>query len=127
MDCLIVKPKWLNLILDGKKDLEIRGSLTNKRGRIGLIESGSGEIKGFVDIVCSYPIDRDLFEANRSRHCIDAEYDKLPYQKPCAWVFQNPVRFKKPIKYKHPQGAVIWVKVEDFNVNYYNQYLDLLY
>ena len=26
LDCLIVKEKWLNMILDGYKSLEIRGS-----------------------------------------------------------------------------------------------------
>ena len=29
-----------------------------------------------------------------------------------GWILKNPVRLEKPINYKHPWGAVIWVKVD---------------
>lgn len=42
MDGLIIKKKWLDLILSGKKTLEIRGHDTHKLGEtIYLLESGS--------------------------------------------------------------------------------------
>lgn len=42
MDGLIIKKKWLDLILSGKKTLEIRGCSTKKTGvPIYLLESGS--------------------------------------------------------------------------------------
>ena len=50
LDCLIVKEKWLNMILDGYKSLEIRGVRTHKRGLIGLIQSGTGEVKGIASL-----------------------------------------------------------------------------
>lgn len=45
IDCLIIIKPWLEKILSGEKDMEIRGSRTHKRGVIGLIESGSRDIK----------------------------------------------------------------------------------
>ena len=47
MDGLIVKKRWLNLILSGKKTIEIRGSNTKKIGQpIYLLESGTNLVKG---------------------------------------------------------------------------------
>jgi hypothetical protein len=46
MDCLIIKEKYLNQIFDEDKTLEIRGTKTKKRGKIGLIQSGSGKVFG---------------------------------------------------------------------------------
>ena len=46
MDGLIVKKRWLNLILSGKKTIEIRGSNTKKIGQpIYLLESGTLHIQ----------------------------------------------------------------------------------
>jgi hypothetical protein len=42
MKGLIVKSPWIELILEGKKTWEIRGSNTKIRGPIALIKSGSG-------------------------------------------------------------------------------------
>ena len=46
MKGLIIKKHWLELIFQGKKIWEIRGSKTNIRGKIELIESGSGKVVG---------------------------------------------------------------------------------
>lgn len=47
MDGLIIKKKWLDLILSGKKTLEIRGCSTKKTGvPIYLLESGSKRVRG---------------------------------------------------------------------------------
>ena len=37
IDCLIIIKPWLEKILSGEKDMEIRGSRTHKRGFIGII------------------------------------------------------------------------------------------
>ncbi|WP_281975144.1 hypothetical protein [Halobacillus litoralis] len=42
MNGLLVQAPWIDLLLAGSKIWEIRGSNTKKRGRIGLIKSGSG-------------------------------------------------------------------------------------
>ena len=110
MDGLIIKDKWIELILSGLKSWEIRGSRTNKRGTIYLIKSGSSRIMGQVDIVDCIELTKEKYEKNKEKHCIEAGYESLPYSVPYAWVLKNYVRYEKPIPYKHPQGAVIWVK-----------------
>jgi hypothetical protein len=37
--------------------------------------------------------------------------DRLPYDRTFAWVFKKARRLNKPVPYKHPNGAVIWVKL----------------
>lgn len=44
---LLIKQKWLDLILAGDKDWELRSTATRIRGRIFLAQSGTGLIKGF--------------------------------------------------------------------------------
>ena len=48
---LIVRQPWIDLILSGEKTWEMRSRPTNVRGRIGLIEQGTGLIVGecFLD------------------------------------------------------------------------------
>lgn len=49
--------KWLNLILSGKKTIEIRGSNTKKIGQpIYLLESGTNLVKGTCIIDSTYPM-----------------------------------------------------------------------
>lgn len=110
VDGLIIKEKWLELILAGKKTWEIRGSRTKKRGTIYLIKSGSGQIVGQVDLIGCMELANEQYERNSSRHCIGTGFSRLPYKKPYAWILDNAIRYKKPIPYTHPQGAVIWVK-----------------
>ena len=52
MDGLIIKRQWLDLILSGKKTLEIRGSDTKKVGEaIYLLESGTHRVRGNAGFV----------------------------------------------------------------------------
>lgn len=87
------------------------GQQDKKRGTIYLIQSGSSHIMGQVDIVDCIELTKERYEKNRGKHCIEAGWESLPlYSAPYAWVLENCVQYQKPIPYKHPQGAVIWVK-----------------
>lgn len=112
---LIVKEKWLGLILDGDENgpklWEIRGSGTLVRGRVGLIQSGSGLIVGSTEIVGSTPLLKEDFERFRHLHKIDGRFDDLPYKEPHIWYLKCSRRFSAPVLYRHPQGAVIWVNL----------------
>ena len=48
---LLIRTPWIDLILGGSKTWEIRGTRTSKRGRIGLIQSGTGAVIGVADLV----------------------------------------------------------------------------
>jgi hypothetical protein len=107
---LIIKKQWLDLILEGKKTWELRGSKTKKREEIYLIESGSGEIKGSCKLVdCIGPLSQEQFNNNTEKHLNLSLHPT--YKKTYAWVLTEPKRFEKGIKYNHPQGAIIWVNL----------------
>ncbi|WP_339200358.1 ASCH domain-containing protein [Paenibacillus sp. FSL P2-0322] len=109
MDGLIIKPNWADMVLSGIKPWEIRGSRTHKRGTIGIIKSGSGLVYGTADLVDCVPMTFYNWYENKDKHHV--EYADVDYKTPYAWVMQNPVIYPEPIPYKHPQGAVIWVKL----------------
>ena len=109
-DALIIKEKWLNLIFEGVKTWEIRGSNTTKRGKIYLIQSGSKQIFGECELHSSHELDLHSFINNVDKHQIH-NCIKLPYKKTFAWELSNPVKYKKTIPYNHPKGAIIWVKI----------------
>lgn len=111
MKGLIIKSPYIDLILEGKKKWEIRGSNTSIRGRIALIKSGSKKIYGEVDLINSFEINLDEY----NEYCVSLYGNKekdLPYKKTYAWVVDNPVIYDKPRDYVHPLGAVIWVNLD---------------
>lgn len=114
MKALIIKKPWIDLILAGRKTIEIRGSKTNIRGQIALIESGTGQVIGTCCIEDSINL---LNHGNISeivtKSCVDEKTLMEFYKKPNGWVISNAKRLDKPVKYKHPMGAIIWVALED--------------
>jgi|GEM_PF-850078 len=109
---LIIKKPWIDMILDGTKIWEIRGTSCNIRGRIALIESGTGEIKGTVILANSFPLTEEAFKSECIKHRIPQE-SGITYKKPYVWEMHTPTRYAKPVPYKHPQGAVIWVNLSE--------------
>lgn len=115
MDGLIIKEKWLNLILNKEKIYEIRGCQTKKiNEKIYLLESGTQKIKGTCIITNVYKITEDFWEKEKINHKVNISYNELIkiYPHPYAWelsyVEPLPEKF-----YQHPKGAVIWVKDVD--------------
>ena len=110
MKALIIKQPWIDYILEGKKTWEIRGCKTNIRGQIELIQSGSGLVVGSCNIIDCKELTLKEYSNNVDKHNI-LEIKTLPYKKTYAWVVSDAIRFDKPRKYKHPQGAIIWVNL----------------
>jgi len=113
MNGLIIKKKWLDLILEGKKTWEIRGSRTKTRGKFALIESGSGLVVGEAYLINVIgPLTKAQLLKNVSLHQVPADSIRqgLRYRSPYAWVMVKAKRYRKPVPYSHPAGAVIWVK-----------------
>jgi hypothetical protein len=101
------------MILDGTKTWEIRGSCTSVRGKIALIRGGSGLIVGrceLVDVVGPLT-HQQLMDNSDKTGIVPAQVQLMPYDKPHAWVLKNVDRFDVPRRYKHPPGAVIWVRL----------------
>ena len=114
MKALIIKKRWLDLILAGRKSWELRGSRTKNLGRIGLIESGSGKVMGICKLVeVRGPLSVAELKRTSSRHGVPPRDigARSPYKRTYAWVLESPRRLRRPRAYRHPQGAVIWVNV----------------
>ena len=110
MKALIIKKPWIDYILDGNKIWEIRGSNTKIRGKIELIQSGSGLVVGSCEIIDCKELTLEEYAKNIDKHNIQ-EVHILPYNKTYAWVISNVKRYEIPRKYKHPNGAIIWVNL----------------
>lgn len=111
---LIIKKKWLDLIMSGQKTLEIRGNRTSHVGEeIALLESGSQKIRGFCTIKEVTVLDKEKWEAHREHHCVDVPWENLikRYKTPYAWHL-SAITPKEGLTYKHPKGAVIWVNLD---------------
>lgn len=111
---LLVRDPWAGLIVDGLKVWELRGSRTSVRGRIAIARSGSGTLIGsatLVDVIGPIPeveLPRDF-----ARHWVKPDRAaQVGYERVFAWVMSDAVRYSEPIRYTHPPGAVIWVKLD---------------
>lgn len=115
MDGLVIKPKWADLILSGRKTWEIRSRITYKRGTIAIVKSGSGLVYGTAQLVDCIKLSSEDFAKSRHKHCIPASESNLVkhYRELYAWVLEEIQVFPEPIKYNHPQGAVVWVRLPE--------------
>jgi predicted kinase len=114
MRALLIRSPHIEKILEGKKIWEIRGSRTDVREQVGLVRSGSGTIIGVCDVVDCIPILTDeQFRRNaRKAGSKPSEVSLGHYKNTFAWVLANPQYLKAPVPYKHPTGAIIWVKLD---------------
>src|SRR5262249_22302750 len=103
----------VKMIMIRKKDWELRNWPTRMRGIIALIASGSGTVVGVARLVETHgplsraalirTIDRHLVEVRHIRAgCCDGAY---------AWELSHARALRAPVPYKHPAGAIIWVKL----------------
>jgi predicted transcriptional regulator len=115
MKGLIIKPKWAELILDGHKTIEVRGSYANIRGTIGIIKSGSKKVFGTVELTDCIELTKHNFDILQNKHKLDITYDELLkiYPKPYGWCLTKVTKYDSPIDYKHKQGCVIWVNLDE--------------
>lgn len=110
---LVIHGEYVDMILNGKKTWEMRNRRTNIRETVGLIKSGSGEICGTVELVeCKGPLTLKEYRTNARKAGMKPSDISRSYLPAFAWVLKNPKKFRKPIKYKHPSGAIIWVNVK---------------
>lgn len=108
---LIVRQPWVDMILSGEKVWEMRSKPTKIRGKIGLIEQGTGLIVGECDLDYSPIIALDKYdhETYKCFHRVDdfALLEKWRF----PWQLKSAKRYENPIPYTHPKGAVVWVKI----------------
>lgn len=108
MKGFIIKQPWANLIFEGKKTWEIRGSNCKIRGTVGIV--CEGKFIGTVEIVDAKELSESLYKESIDFHQVK-DVSNMPYPKTFAWILTNPKRFKTPKKYVHKPGCVIWVNL----------------
>jgi hypothetical protein len=85
------------------------------RGPIALIRKGSGQVVGVAELTDTRPP-----LGTREEDAAAEPYHRVPetrHEVACAegwltpWVLANAQPLPKPVPYKHPSGAVIWVNL----------------
>lgn len=110
---LIVKSPWIEKIFEGTKTWEIRNKDVHYRGKIYLIKSGTGHIYGECYLIDSKKLTLDEFIKNIDKHHVDdISLLKYPEDKIYAWIIDKVKLYEKPIAYRHPRGAIIWVNLD---------------
>ena len=109
---LVVKPEWLEKILSGEKDWEIRSRNTSIRGWIHFAASGAGnKLQGRAQLVDSFELTKTEFLKQKLHHCVHRS-SQVPYTRRYAWVLQDAERFSELFKFKRAPGAIVWVRVK---------------
>jgi len=93
LSAIPIRTPYIEQILSGDKTEEYRTKNTKKRELIALIKAGSGLVVGTA--------------------VISAVHEENGYY---AWELTDVVKFKKPVPYTHPPGAVTWVTLKDETV-----------
>lgn len=113
---LVIDQPWISLILGGQKDWEMRSSSTAHRGWFGLIWKNMGSIYGVARLVdVGSPLSPDEMIDTYEHHRIPEDMIRsgavAKWNTP--WKLADVIRLPKPVRYKHPNGAVIWVNLDN--------------
>ena len=107
---LKIKPRWLKLIVEGKKTWEIRNNGLKQLGPVHLSSSGTTDIVATCTISSCVRLTSGIFNENMAKHCLSS-WCEVKYKNPYAWVLTNLSRVDPPLKYKHKDGAVIFISL----------------
>ena len=87
------------------------------RGPIALIRKGSGRVVGTASLHDSRPplSDEAAYASAEPFHCIPPQRQKQAFADGwrTPWVLSDVRPLFRTVPYRHPNGAVIWVKLDD--------------
>ena len=109
---LILREKYIRLILSGSKTWEIRRTNTRIRGTVALLYRGM--LYGFVDIVDSFPLSVDELKTRVDKHGVEPGFveryaagRRVLY----VWVVAEPLPLPRPVPVRYARGAQVWAQV----------------
>lgn len=118
---LIVRDPYASKLLNGEKIWEIRGRPTQIRGPVVIVKQGTGKAYGIANLVRVLgPLDLDDLVTSPEvppEERDELRRDGLPYLMTYAYVFTSPQWFEHPMSYRHPNGAVTWVRLPDLDLD----------
>lgn len=109
---LIIDTPWIDHILEGRKDWEMRTQPTAIRGWIGLIRKGTSQVVGLAKLVeCGKALGPEemvaAFEHHRIPERMIRSGEVAKWVVP--WKLTDIRPLARPVSYDHKSGAVIWV------------------
>ncbi|GAA4531761.1 hypothetical protein GCM10023174_23670 [Chelativorans composti] len=110
---LVIGNPWISHILAGQKDWEMRSEATSHRGWFGLIWKGMGCVYGVARLVeVRQPLDVEQMVATFDHHRIPEDMIRFGglAKWNIPWVLSDVIRLPSPVRYRHPSGAVTWVR-----------------
>jgi predicted transcriptional regulator len=112
---LIVRKRFIDLILSGKKRFEFRRQPTKYRGRVVLL--WRGKAYGTVRIADSLELspEKAIRMSSDEEKPFLKEYIK-GREKIYAWKLEEPVRFLKPISLHLKRGVQTWVRLKEEDI-----------
>lgn len=113
---LIIDTPWIDHILEGRKDWEMRAQPTAIRGWVALIRKGSGNVVGLAKIVeCGKALGTDAmieaFDHHRIPERMIRSGEVAKWVVP--WKLADVLPLAQPVPYDHKNGAVIWVTLSE--------------
>lgn len=113
---LIVADPWIEYLLNGTKDWEMRSSGASHRGWFGLIRKGSGAVHGVARLVdVGAPLTPEQMITNFAHHRIPESMirsgEVAKWNTP--WKLADVQRLARPVPYRHKSGAVTWVELDE--------------
>jgi hypothetical protein len=117
MKALIIDEPWIGFILQGQKTWEMRKKGCNIRGPVALIRKGSGQVVGTAVVTGSRPplVDAQAYAAAEPFHRIPSARQARAFADGwrTPWVLAEARPLTQPVPYTHPNGAVVWVNLDD--------------
>ncbi|QUS35561.1 ASCH domain-containing protein [Falsirhodobacter algicola] len=113
---LIIDTPWIDRIVEGVKDWEMRSQSTSVRGWIGLIRKGSGQVVALARLVdCGKALNLEEMVAAEMHHRIPERMIRSgEVAKWCIpWKLADIHPLACPVPYEHKSGAVIWVALAE--------------
>lgn len=102
---MILTGKWLPMILDGRKTIEIRG----QPAKPGIVWFGQDQmLHGNAYITHSEKLSITSFRKMQHKHGMSTHI--LPYPRTHALHMTDIKRLRSPQPYFHPRGAIGWVR-----------------
>ena len=117
---LLIRQPWLELILSGEKTWDMRNMPTNIRHKILLAEPGTGLCSGQAIIDHVLKIERADFASYADLHQVRSPEGYAIIDKWAsiyAWQLRDVTRLSVQRPFKHPQGAITWVRLSASEAN----------
>ena len=115
LSAIPIREPWIDMILAKKKKWKIRSKFTKKIGPIALKKAGSGTVVGTAFLAEVIQLTSKLAFENADIMGFKGltKNESNDFEGEYAWVLKDVVRFKTPVQYKHPSGAVTWVTLDE--------------